>query len=202
MDSIHKIIELFRKFPGIGPRQAKRFAYFLLSRDDSYNKTLARLILDLKSEIKRCGECQRFMPNNGASACSICTDKNRDGSVLSLVTNDVDMESFERSGVYNGKYFVFGGNVPILDNQTDSNHRVQKLFDYIKKNKSILKEIILALNATPEGEHTFEYLLSALSQFSKSSDIKISRLGRGLSTGTELEYADPDTLKNALKHRE
>ena len=197
-----KLAGLLSKLPGIGPRQAKRFAYFLLTRDDSYNKTLSDLIIKLKKEIRQCSSCLRFMPERKSTVCSICADPGRDDSLLCIVTNDVDLDAFEKGGTYIGKYFVIGGNIPILEKEPESRVRIKRLADYVEGKKPTLREIILALNATPEGEHTAEFISSSLSEIIKSKNIKLSHLGRGLSTGTELEYADPDTIKNAFKHRE
>ena len=195
MNSIEKLSELFGKFPGIGPRQARRFVYFLLSRSGSYTTELIQAIQDIKREINQCSECMRFFPPSGQKTCSICADDTRDQTMLMVVPRDIDMESVEKSGSYNGYYFVLGGVVPILEKEPEKRIRINDLEKIIKKRKS-LKEIILGMNANIEGENTAEYLRQHI-----GPTYVVSTLGRGLSTGAEIEYADPETLKNALLHR-
>jgi len=201
MNSIDKLSEIFARFPGIGPRQAKRFVYFLLSRNGGYTSELTRAIESLKKEIIQCAECMRFFPdqNRGApkaSLCSVCTDETRDGSMLMIVPRDIDFEAVERSGEYKGYYFILGGVVPILEKEPEKRIRLKELESKIKKNKNI-KEIILGMNANIDGENTAEFI----KQQCQGSTLTFSTLGRGLSTGAELEYADPETLKNAFLHR-
>jgi len=202
MNSIDKLTELFRSFPGIGPRQAKRFVYYLLSRNGSYSDELVRAVENLKSEIAQCEICMRFHAlGNPVSKCDICTDDTRDSSQLCIVPRDIDFESIEKSGSYKGYYFVLGGVVPILEKEPEKRIRNNELRIRIEKGlKNGLKEIILAMNANLDGESTAEYIKNQLSNL-PTSELIITTLGRGLSTGAELEYADPDTLKNAFLHR-
>jgi len=116
-----------------------------------------------------------------------------------VVPRDADFEVVEKSGSYNGYYFVLGGTVPILEKEPEKRVRIKELEVRIKNDKNI-KEIILAMNANLDGENTAEYLKNELSPHLESS-VLITVLGRGLSTGSELEYADPETLKNAFLHR-
>ncbi len=202
MNSIDKLTELFSKFPGIGPRQAKRFVYFLLSRNGGYPVELARAIENLRSEISQCTQCQRFFVSpehgQGVLVCSICADDTRDASMLMIVSRDVDLEAVEKSGSFRGYYFVLGGVIPILDKEPEKRIRIDDLQQTINKRKVGLKEIILAMNANNDGENTAEFIKE---KFGKLDNIQFSTLGRGLSTGAELEYADPETLKNAFLHR-
>lgn len=204
MNSLEKLIEMFRHFPGIGPRQARRFAYFLLTRDASYVSNLSSLINAVKKETKKCDSCHRFWTPNEKSRpsdkCDICSDKTREQNILMIVARDVDYEVVEKSGTYRGLYFVLGGTLPILEEEPEKRIKIKNLELRIKEDKK-LSEIILALNANPEGEHTAEFVSATISPIAKEKNIKISYLGRGLSTGTELEYIDPDTLKSALKNR-
>lgn len=197
MDPISKLTEYFREFPGIGPRQAKRFVYFLLTRNTSYLDEISRLILEIKKNIKTCSSCFRFFQSSNGSVCPICSDKNRKADQLLVVSRDVDFEAIEKSKFYDGYYFILGGTVPILDKEPEKRVRVKELKDRINKSKPA--EIILSLNVNAEGENTIEYLKNIIS--SLDSNIKLSVLGRGLSTGSELEYSDSDTIKNALKNR-
>src|SRR3989344_761199 len=197
MNSIDKLSEIFARFPGIGPRQAKRFVYFLLSRNGDYPSELVRAIQSLKKEIIQCGECMRFFSKDGqvSKLCSICADKTRDNSMLMIVPRDIDLEAVERSGSYNGYYFILGGVVPILEKEPEKRIRIKELESRIKKDKNI-KEIILAMNANLDGENTAEFIKQHI-----GPTYVMSTLGRGLSTGAELEYADPETLKNAFQNR-
>ena len=205
MDSLNKLTELFRQFPGIGPRQAKRFVYFLLSQTGAYRDLLSKNIYELGSAIDICKSCFRYFPKGKITdhECPICKDPKRESASMLVVSRDVDYENIEKSREYNGKYFVLGGNIPILDKEPESKVRARELYkivhDRVKTGE--LKEIILALNLTPEGENTEDFLRKYLATLSEKHGIKISKLGRGLSTGLELEYSDTETIKNALKNR-
>lgn len=202
MNSIEKLTEIFRHFPGIGPRQARRFVYYLLTRSNSTLDELARNISELKKDISVCTECMRFFErrNKSTDTCDICSNPNRDTTTLMIVQRDIDLESVERNGGFGGTYFVLGGSVPILEKEPEKKIRVSDLKSVIKKKTKELKEIILGVSANPEGESTADYVKSIIKDL-VSDKVKISMLGRGLSTGTELEYTDPDTFKNALKNR-
>src|SRR3972149_7157634 len=204
MNSIDKLTEIFSKFPGIGPRQAKRFVYYILSRNGRFSSERVTAVKNLKKEITQCAECQRFFVyperSRGAKLCSICADDTRDSSMLMLVPRDIDLEAVERSGGYKGYYFVLGGVVPILEKEPEKKIRINKLQETISKRKN-LKEVILAMNANADGEHTADYIKEQLSTAYQGKALAFSILGRGLSTGIELEYADPEPLKNAFLHR-
>lgn len=202
MDNTQRLIELFKEFPGIGPRQAKRFVYFLLKKNSSYANEISSLIKEVRSSVHECDACFRFFLNSNTSTCSMCRDQSRDKTSLMILSHDVDLENIEKTKFYNGHYFVLGGIVPILEKNPEKRIRQNELLNIIKnKIKNGLKEIILALNYNPDGENTLTYLKNLLSK-EVGENIKISTLGRGLSTGTELEYSDSDTIKNALKNRQ
>ena len=119
-----------------------------------------------------------------------------------VVCRDVDLEMIEKSGAFAGRYFVLGGALPVLEKNPERKIRSRELLKVAEKmSKENLREIILAMNADPEGENTADFLHKLLELIVKKHNIKISLLGRGLSTGVELEYADADTLKNALRNR-
>ncbi len=204
MDVIDKLAEIFKEFPGIGERQARRFVYFLMSRNGAYADNLVSLIADLKKEVAQCRECFRFFilkQNSKEKICDICANANTDSSTLLVVEKDSDLESVKKSRVYNGKYFILGGLVPIVEKTTKSRVRIEELKKKIESEKE-LKEVILAFSLSPQGDHTDSYVREQLKDQAEKSGIKISSLGKGLSTGTELEYSDNDTLKNALKNRQ
>ena len=205
MNAVDTLAELFKEFPGIGPRQAKRFVYYLLSRNNGYLNNLSKLLVELCKEIKNCSSCFRFFQNDVArsSLCSVCRDKSRDSASLMIVARDVDFEAIEKSQSYRGYYFILGGTVPILEKEPEKKIRSAELLLLVKKRASEgLKEIIIATSLNPEGENTFDFLIRLLSPALKEQSLKISGLGRGLSTGTELEYSDSETIKNALKNRQ
>jgi recombination protein RecR len=217
MNSIQKLTELFADFPGIGPRQARRFVYFLLTRHERYLEDLTSLIKELKKDIRVCDSCYRFFQEKNSqhlsTLCDICRNPNRDTSVLVIVSRDVDLENIEKTHAHHGLYFVLGGSVPILEKNPETRIRSKELLKIVKErinnssdkkpeNKEKLKEIILAMNATPEGENTGEYIENYLRPIIAEHNIKISHLGKGISTGTELEYSDTDTIRNALKNRQ
>jgi recombination protein RecR len=211
MDIIDKLTEVFKEFPGIGERQARRFVYFLMSRNPAYNENLSSLISDLKKEVAQCKECYRFfiLNNSKERVCDICANVNIDSSTLMIIEKDSDLESVRKSRIYNGKYFVLGGLVPIVEKTTKRRVRIEELKEKISAKggpasggKNGLKEIILAFSLSPQGDHTDSYVREQLNEIAEKQNIKISSLGKGLSTGTELEYSDNDTLKNALKNRQ
>ena len=199
MDPIRRLEEIFAHFPGIGPRQAKRFVYYLQSRSASTVQELADLIVEVKQLTSECESCHRFYNSSrGQSAlCPICADPERDQSTLMVVARDSDFETVEKSGAYKGLYFILGGTVPILDKEPEKRIRLRLLADRIIKKAP--SEVILSLNATPEGENTAEIVGKALRQ--ASTGLNVTILGRGLSTGAELEYVDADTIKSALQNR-
>jgi recombination protein RecR len=199
MNDIDKLTEYFREFPGIGPRQAKRFVYFLLRKNEQYARDLANLIPKVRRNISICKDCFRYFTknNNENILCDICL-QNRDQSQLMIVARDTDLEAIEKSDGFNGYYFVLGGQLPILETEPQKFIRFKELISLIERKKEKgLSEIILALSANPDGDNTVTFLKNNLLNF----EIKISTLGRGLSTGSELEYADKDTIKNALENR-
>jgi recombination protein RecR len=202
MNSIEKLIQIFSQFPGIGPRQARRFVYYLLTRTNGTLEELSQNIKDLKNDVVICADCKRFFErkDNKTTLCKICRDQSRDRALLMLVQRDVDLESVEKNGGFNGIYFVLGGSVPILEKEPEKRIRIKELVKFIE-NKKDIKEIILGVNWNPEGENTSDYVVKAIEHLTSKHKIKVSHLGKGLSMGTELEYADIDTLKNAHKNR-
>lgn len=197
MDPISKLTEYFKEFPGIGPRQAKRFVYFLLTRNSAYLEDVARLITEIKKNVKMCSSCFRFFQSNTGTVCPICADTTRNTEQLMLVSRDVDFEAVEKSKVYNGYYFILGGTIPILDKEPERRVRLNELKNKISKINP--KEIIISMSITADGENTTNYLKDFIKEISQ--EIKISILGRGLSTGSELEYSDKETIKSALENR-
>ncbi len=202
MENIRKLEEIFAKFPGIGPRQARRFVYHILSRPNSSINEFVNLLTEVRRQTSECSYCHRLFTsqNQNKNLCGICSDKNRDLTTILIVARDSDFETIEKSRAYNGRYFILGGTIPILDKEPEKRIRLEILLHHIKSLTN-LKEIILSLNTTPDGENTAEIVRSALDKIVDSNQTKITVLGRGLSTGAELEYADSETIKFALKNR-
>lgn len=201
MDTIERLIALFEKFPGIGPRQAQRFVQYLLKISPVTRRELSEAIRRLSGDVHQCVECLRYHSHKN-KICSICADAGRDSAMLAIVANDVDLSALEKSGSYKGRYFVLGGTVS-LGSDKRNGLRVKELLARISDLRSRygdFKEVILAFPANPEGDATAALLRESLMEI-RSPSMKTSTLGRGLSTGSELEYADPDTLKNALENR-
>jgi len=207
MDSnpIAKLTELFRHFPGLGPRQAKRFVYHLLAQDKNFQDQLIFQIANLKKSVLQCPDCYRFFAVNenhqNDIRCKICTDQTRDPKLFMVVEKDVDLEAIQKAGSYAGYFFVLGGNLPLLEKKNAAPIRLVELKKALEsKIKNGVKEIIIALSASTEGDHTADFLRHEITPF-LGPDIKITILGRGLSTGSEIEYADAETIRNALINR-
>lgn len=198
MSPLDRLTELFRDFPGIGPRQARRFVYFLLSSAPGFRAELSKLIQTIGADISQCQSCFRFFPQGraNASVCKTCADTGRDQGLLMVIERDVDIESVERSGAFKGKYFVLGGTVPLASDEPSEHVRLKELIARIEKDS--LTEIILGFSATTDGDHTRLITEEWLKPIAEQKGIKVSNLGRGLSTGSELEYADPETIRSAI----
>jgi len=196
MDLIYKLTKMFRAFPGIGERQAKRFVYFLLEQDENKLKELTDTILELKKEVSQCRSCFRFSSQK-TEICDLCFGS-KDKKILLVVEKDADLEVVRRAG-FDGKFFILGGTIPILEKELPKNIKIKELTDKIKKEK--IEEVVLAFSLTPQGENTGEYVKKILAPLAEEKKIRISNLGRGLSSGLELEYSDSETLVSALKNR-
>ena len=196
MDAIDRLAELFEKFPGVGPRQAHRFVQYLLRATPSLKHELADALRELSSSVKQCPECMRYHSDAG-KLCAICADAARSKETLAVVAADADVAALETSGMYRGRYFVLGGTLSLAS----ENARGLRLSQLVKAvgTRDDLQEVILAFPANPEGDATGERVRDDLHKAAPS--LRITSLGRGLSTGSELEYADPETLKNALNNR-
>lgn len=204
MNPLDKLTAYFENFPGIGARQARRFAFHILTLPSAEVAELSGLIGNIQASVSECASCRRFFSKSGGAAeiCELCAHPSRDHSKLLVVERDTDIRSIERSGVYDGLYFVLGGTVPLLQSSENKKLRGGGLKRLIEARLSEgLAEVILGFSVNPDGENTGRFVESIIREIPGGDQIKISHLGRGLSTGSELEYADPETLKNALQNR-
>jgi recombination protein RecR len=192
---IQNLIDEFAKLPSVGPRQAARFVFHLLNQPKEELEKFAKKLFVLK-KIKYCDFCNRAI-EIPANLCEICKDKNRDRDTVCIIEKDTDIEAVEKTKRYNGIYYVIG-----TEDEKKQLARLKELIQRIKKSSKKLKEIIIATDATLEGETIALYASRQLEELKKAyPELKITRLGRGLSTGSELEYMDEDTLTNALLGR-
>jgi recombination protein RecR len=197
MNSIDELASALSRLPGIGPRQAKRFVYYLLTVPAAERATLAGLINDLGNHVRQCRACMRFFASTQRDVCNYCSDRTRDDGLLMIVEKDQDLAAIERAGTYKGRYFVLGG---VLTLTGKGGIREKELLRALEERlKGGLTEVVLALSATSEGEHTADHIRLMLAPFRDL--IRVSALGRGLATGSELEYADAETLRAALAGR-
>lgn len=201
---IEQLTATFIRFPGIGPKQARRFVYYLLRQDPNQLVKLANAIKSLRQEVSQCQYCWRYFTSQNSQAikkvtCPICLDQSRDHSSIMVVEKDVDLDAVYKTDVYQGIFFVLGGLLPFLEKKPAQKIRLAELKQYLKLKKPT--EVIIALSANPDGDHTAAYLKKELAETLSAIGAQISFLGRGFSTGTELEYSDRDTLNSALKNR-
>jgi recombination protein RecR len=208
MNPIDRLTEIFERFPGIGPRQARRFVQFLLSQKAGYRNDLSLAIRERGASTQQCTECYRWFVKSGPdnTTCNLCSSHNRDTGILFVVEKDADIDNIERSG-FKGKYFVLGGTIPLASEEPEKFIRLRELVVRIEADASRptdggrLQEVILGLSATTEGDHTRIIIGETVRSIAEAFNLKITALGRGLSTGSELEYADPDTIASALNSR-
>ncbi|MBZ9572793.1 recombination mediator RecR [Patescibacteria group bacterium] len=196
--AIQKLIDLFSKFPTVGPRTAARFVFYLIRIPKEKIEELTKAIEELKSKIKLCPLCGNSFEGE-EEFCPICSDGRRDKTLVCIVEKEVDLEAIEKTKKFKGVYFILGGTISGFERKKAKEkieERVEKLINRIKEEQKI-KEIILALNPTTEAQQTILWLQRKL----KGLKIKITQLGRGLPKGGELEYADEETLSSAFEAR-
>lgn len=208
MNATDRLTELFMRFPGIGPKQAKRFVYFLLREHSQYKEQLIKALEELKFTGKQCEKCFRFFGDRNAQTakvfCNICDNESRDHTELMIVEKELDLDAIEKTGSYNGLYFILGGLVPPLTDKPSELIRIRELTNRIHRaiEEKNLSEVIFALPVTDYGDTTTEYVEKTIKQIVGIDKIKLTHLARGLSSGLELEYVDKNTFKSALDRRE
>lgn len=206
MKANRELENLLSDLPGIGPRQARRIVYALTKKEARFSRQLGELILNVRQNMRLCQETFHFFyttdPNERLS--EIARDSQRDHSKILVVESDSDLENIESNHLWDGTYFVLGGSVK-PGTQINNFERFIRLSDFKRtmENKfsdNKISEIVMALGSTVAGDYTTEKLIEVLSQI--NPQIPVKKLGRGLSTGTSLEYIDPTTFDNALKNRQ
>lgn len=198
-EPIKKFIEIFSELPGIGLRQATRLAFKLINSGKNKIDETAQAIADLK-HLKICPQCFFVFAGNppaGGNLCHICSDKNRRQDIIAIVEKETDLISLERTKKFKARYLVLGEitKTGILD--SIQKLRLNHLKDLVKKQFGQAEEIIIAINPTTYGDLNASIITKELTPFAK----KISRLGRGIPTGGEIEFADDETLGQALERR-
>jgi len=190
--SIENLINEFKKLPGIGPKSAKRIVYFLLKQRKKDIKKFAETMLDMSSKIKFCKICFNISEDE---VCSICKDTSRDVNKICIIEEVGDVSIIESTGEYRGLYHVIGGLLSPIDNIGPDEIRIPQLLKRI--NDGDIKEVLIALSQTVEGESTANYIRKIL----KAYDIRVTRLASGLPEGGNIEYADEVTLARAISDR-
>jgi recombination protein RecR len=187
---IERLIQLLAKLPGLGPRSARRAALALLKKREALLDPLTAALRDAAAAIRTCETCGNL---DTTSPCSICRDARRDSHILCVVEDVADLWALERAGVFRGKYHVLGGALSALDGVTPERLNVPQLMARLEG----VDEVILAMNATVEGQTTAHYLMDAL----EPKGMKVTRLAHGVPVGGELDYLDEGTLNAAFRAR-
>ena len=193
------IVKLFQKLPGVGPRQAARFVIALMDKPEEELREFGKAVANLRKEISFCPVCFNISDNG---LCSVCLDGKRDQAKLLVVEKVTDLDSIERTGLYKGLYHVLGGAINPLDGLTPETLRLKELAERIGKLGDKNIELIIATNPNTAGETTSHYIREVFGSASwRKKGGYLTRLARGLSSGSNLEYTDEITLKNALDYR-
>ena len=196
MNALDRLVTLFSKLPGIGKKSAGRLVYHILDTDPSYAASLAAELSGLHEAIKRCSRCGSFTEND---PCPICADPGRDHTLLCVVERAQDVRVIDESREYRGLFHVLGGLIAPLEGITPGNLSIGQIPGRIRSEG--VKEVILALNPTIEGDTTALYIQKFLQEKMPSHALEISRLASGLPVGGDLEYADRLTLSRSLRGR-
>ncbi|PIZ46218.1 recombination protein RecR [Candidatus Woesebacteria bacterium CG_4_10_14_0_2_um_filter_44_9] len=194
--AVSLLVESFQKLPGIGPKTAQRLTYYLLHVPQAELDGFSQAVVNLKKDTVLCSLCRNVGEKD---PCSICSDQTRDKSVILVVEQPLDILAFEKTGKYKGVYHVLHGAINPLENIGPDEIYISDLMPRITSRKSPVTEVIIATNPTMEGEATAMYLLKKLKVISYK--LKVTRLGMGIPTGADLEYADEVTLSQALAGR-
>ena len=188
--SVERLISEFAKFPGIGKKTAQRMAFHILMSNNEHSAHLAQAVMDVKTKILLCSACGGITEDD---PCHICSDTRRDKNLICIVEDPADIYAFERMGIFRGLYHVLGGVISPLDGIGPDSLTIDRLLTRIQEGM----EIILATNASIEGDTTALYLGKILNE----KGVEVTRLARGIPVGGELEYVDEATLQRAIEGR-
>lgn len=193
--ALERVTESFERLPGVGPKTAQRLAFYLLHVPQEYLDNFAVNLTTLKKETKLCVECFNI---GDTEICSICADRQRDKSIMCIVEDSLDVLAIEKSGKYPGVYHVLHGVIDPLNSIGPDDIYIPQLVKRLSSGHGF-EEIILATNPTMEGEATSLYIVREVQKI--NPEIKVTRIGRGLPIGADLEYADESTISRALEGR-
>ena len=191
--SLEDLINCFKQLPGIGEKNAERLAFSVLKFDDDQVNNFVQSLNNVHTKIHNCSICNNLTED--ADKCSICQDESRDSEILCVVENTKNLALFEKSNVFNGKYFVLEGLISPMEGIGPDDIKINQLVNLIKNSK--IKEIILALNPSLEGETTSLYISKLLNGL----NLKITKIAAGIPVGADMEYLDSITIQRALEGR-
>lgn len=194
-ESIQSVINSLERLPGIGPKSASRLAFYLLRAPDEVSQGLSTALANLKSKTAFCQECFNIT-EAGRERCEICESSSRDGTLICVVEEALDVVALERTGGFQGKYHVLQGVLSPIEGIGPDDLKIKQLLNRISQGG--IREVILATNPSMEGDATALYLQKQLEPLG----VKVTRLARGLPMGGDLEYADQNTLLRALSGRQ
>jgi recombination protein RecR len=192
--NLETLIEEFSKLPGVGPKTAQRFTFFLLRKQQPERLKLSEAIAQMTDGLKLCGECGHFAEGD---LCNICSNPRRDEHIICTVEDSLDLISIEKSGAFRGKYHILGGLISPLQGIGPNELRLKELQARIESEPQKITEVIIATNPTLEGEATATFLWQML----RPHGIKVSRIARGMPMGGDLEFTDEVTLAKAIESR-
>ncbi len=196
--SIQDLVEYFSRLPGIGPKSATRHVFYLLQSSRYFQEQFGTALLRLSDNIQHCKYCFHFADED---VCSICSNPKREQEKLCIVETSVDILAIEKTNAFRGRYFVLGGVLSPMNGIGPQDIRISSLLQILEKSETeAIQEIILALPSTMEGEATAHYLFQKISNLSDNK--KISRIARGIPLGSEIQYADENTLARAFEGRQ
>ena len=190
---IQRLVEEFRKLPGVGAKTAARYAFAVLNLDDEDVARFSDALVGIKRDVHKCPICFGLSPS--PDGCAICTSEDRDGSVICVVENAKDVMVMEKVRGYRGRYHVLGGALSPIDNVTSADLTIGELVERVKAGG--VREVIIATNPTPGGDTTAAYVARILEPY----EVEVSRLAYGIPVGGDIEYADEVTLYRAMEGR-
>jgi recombination protein RecR len=189
---IERLIQLLAKLPGLGPRSARRAALHLIKNGDRLLAPLAAVMAEVRDKVSVCRQCGNV---DTVDPCAICSDPRRDRALICVVEEVGDLWALERAGAWNGLYHVLGGTLSAVEGRGPDDLSISQLIDRVSGEG--VREVVLAVNATVEGQTTAHYIIERL----KGLDVATSRLAHGVPVGGELDYLDEGTLTQAMRAR-